>query len=104
ASRDQPMVRDAGVMAAAVVNPSIERANRLVPGNPDLSCDARRLLVEIPTGFDAMLVQDPPLALEWRWSTRRIFESYFARGYRGVDFLLSRSAGRGQYLLALPVP
>ena len=33
-------------------------------------------------------------------STREIFVSYFARGYRAVDFFLARDAGKGQYLLA----
>jgi predicted GNAT superfamily acetyltransferase len=104
ASAGQPMVRDARVMAAPVVNPSSERESRLVPGTADISSDAPRILVEIPMGFDEMLVNDSTLALEWRLSTRLIFESYFRRGYRAVDFLLSRSAGRGQYLLSLPVP
>ena len=86
-------------MAAPVVNPVRESCGRrLAPGDADLTCDEPRLLVEIPTDFDEMLVRDPALALEWRLSTRAIFEAYFARGYRAVDFLLSRSAGRGQYL------
>jgi predicted GNAT superfamily acetyltransferase len=33
-------------------------------------------------------------------TTRRIFETYFSRGYRAVDFFLSREARRGHYLLA----
>jgi predicted GNAT superfamily acetyltransferase len=102
ASKGQPRARDSRVMAAPVVNPSRERGERLVPGDADLSHDAPRVLVEIPTGFDATLAADPGVALEWRLSTRRIFQHYFARGYRAVDFLLSREAGRGQYLLALP--
>ena len=105
ASQGQPqgqvMMRDARVLDAPIVNPSVERANRPTPGAPDLSCDGPRVLVEIPTGFDVMLVDDPSLALEWRLSTRPVFQAYFARGYRAVDFLLSRAAGRGQYLLAL---
>ena len=104
ASMNRPLVRDARVMAAPVVNPSGVLEQTLVPGDVDLTCDEPRLLVEIPTHYDKTLVRDPALALEWRLSTRAIFESYFARGYRAVDFLLSRSAGRGQYLLALPSP
>ena len=56
--------------------------------------------MEIPTGFDRMLAVDPSLALDWRLSTREIFQTLFRRGYRVVDFLLAREAGRGQYLLA----
>ena len=48
-----------------------------------------------------MQIQNPPLALEWRMASRAIFQHYFARGYRAVDFFLSREAGRGQYLLAV---
>jgi len=56
--------------------------------------------VEIPVGYAEMMVQNPPLALEWRMASRAIFQHYFARGYRAVDFFLSREAGRGHYLLA----
>jgi predicted GNAT superfamily acetyltransferase len=95
-----PMVRDSRVLAAPVINPSIERAGWLAPGDPDLVHDGPRLLVEIPTGFDQMLAEEPSLALEWRLTTRHIFQTLFARSYRVVDFLLAREAGRGQYLLA----
>jgi predicted GNAT superfamily acetyltransferase len=47
-----------------------------------------------------MLLRDGGLALEWRMATRAVFQTYFARGYRVVDFFLSRESGRGQYLLA----
>jgi predicted GNAT superfamily acetyltransferase len=101
AADGQPAVRDSRVLAAPVVNPSRELDRRLAPVDADTSRDDPRVLIEIPTGFDAMLASDPALALEWRLTTRRIFQHYFARGYRAVDFLLSRAAGRGQYLLAL---
>jgi hypothetical protein len=29
-----------------------------------------------------------------------MFEEYFAKGYRAVDFVLQREAGFGRYLLA----
>ena len=45
---------------------------------------------------------DPALARQWRMHTREVFQSYFRRGYRAVDFFLSKSAGRGHYLLSLP--
>ena len=74
------------------------------PGSSDLSLESRRILVEIPTGFAEMQVRDSPLALDWRMSTREIFKSYFARGYRAVDFFLAREARKGQYLLSLVSP
>ena len=95
-----PLVRDASVMQAPLVNPSRTGA-WLEPSDGELAYDTRRVLVEIPTGFSDMQAQAPELALRWRMTTRRIFQSYFARGYRAVDFFLSREARRGHYLLAL---
>jgi predicted GNAT superfamily acetyltransferase len=95
-----PVVRDSSVAQAPIVNPSIDAEPWLQPGAADLALDARRLLVEIPVGFSEMLERDRALANDWRLSTRQIFQHYFARGYRAVDFFLAREAGRGQYLLA----
>ncbi|HET7220056.1 MAG TPA: hypothetical protein VFJ02_18495 [Vicinamibacterales bacterium] len=97
----RPIVRDGSLGQAPLVNPSIGTGGPgLRPGTIDLSQDARRLLVEIPCGFSQMLATDVALALEWRLATRAVFEHYFARGYRAVDFFLARDAGRGHYLLA----
>lgn len=98
-----PLVRDASVMQAPLVNPS-RTGSWLEPSDGELAYDTRRVLVEIPTGFSDMQAQAPELALRWRMATRRIFQSYFARGYRAVDFFLSREARRGHYLLALKQP
>ena len=65
----------------------------------DLSVDARRLLVHIPMGFTDMLARNPELALAWRICTRAMFTTYFARGYKAVDFMLDRAGRRGTYLL-----
>lgn len=65
----------------------------------DLDKSDRRVWVEIPTGFTEMQQEEPELALEWRHTTRAVFEAYFARGYRAVDFELHRDHGRGRYLL-----
>jgi predicted GNAT superfamily acetyltransferase len=51
-------------------------------------------------GVAELQLDDPALALEWRLATRAIFQHYFARHYRVVDFFLSRQSGRGHYLLA----
>jgi predicted GNAT superfamily acetyltransferase len=102
ASSGQPIVRDRSVADAPLVNPSRPGGRWTMPGRADVSLDAARLLVEIPVGFSEMLERDPALALDWRMSTREIFQSYFRRGYRAVDFFLSSTAGRGQYLLARP--
>jgi predicted GNAT superfamily acetyltransferase len=96
----RPRMRDSSIAAAVVVNPSRPAGDWLEPGESALDVDATRVLVEIPTEFPDMQARRPGLALEWRMATRRIFQTYFGRGYRAVDFLLSREAGRGQYLLA----
>ena len=72
----------------------------MAPGPPLLDSLADRVLVEIPTDFNAIVARDARLALDWRMTTRSIFKTYFARGYRAVDFFLARESGRGQYLLA----
>ncbi len=66
----------------------------------DLSIEERRVWVEIPVGFTEMQQQAPDRALEWRMQTREIFQTYFARGYRAVDFELRADGGGGRYLLA----
>jgi predicted GNAT superfamily acetyltransferase len=68
----------------------------------DLSIDERRVWVEIPTGFTEMQQRTPDRALEWRMQTRAIFQTYFGRGLRAVDFELMKEEGRGRYLLARP--
>ena len=82
------------------------RANRaahsgewLEPTAIDLSLDAKRISVEIPTGFTQMLSGAPDLALEWRMAARSLFTTYFGRGYCAVEFFLDRPARRGAYLL-----
>jgi predicted GNAT superfamily acetyltransferase len=100
ASDGVALMRDASIAAAPVLNPSIDRGARLAPGPADLRLDDPRLLVEIPVDVSEMLVADPALALQWRLATRTIFQHYFRRDYRVVDFFLSRASGRGQYLLA----
>lgn len=71
----------------------------LEPVDVNLSLDVKRISVEIPTGFTEMLSNAPELALEWRHTTRRIFTTYFARGYRVVEFFLDRPNHKGTYLL-----
>jgi len=70
--------------------------------NLHLNLRAPRLLVEIPPDTDAMRAQDPELSLRWRMQTRRIFQRYFAAGYRVGDFIVPSAAKAGGcfYLLA----
>jgi predicted GNAT superfamily acetyltransferase len=98
-------VRDSGAAEAPLVNPSSGTSSGAIhwrrsrPG--DLDLDARRVWVEIPAGFTEMQRDAPEIALEWRLHTRQVFEAYFARGYRAVDFVWEGAEARGRYLLAL---
>jgi predicted GNAT superfamily acetyltransferase len=95
------LIRDSSVMSAVLVNSAQQKGEWLAPLSPMLDASDRRLLVEIPTDFTEMQRRTPELAMEWRLATRSIFHTYFRRGYRVVDFFLSREARRGRYLLAL---
>jgi predicted GNAT superfamily acetyltransferase len=66
----------------------------------NLAFDDRRVWIEIPTGFTEMQQHAPDRALKWRLDLRQMFETYFAKGYRAVDFVLQREQGFGRYLLA----
>lgn len=81
----------------------VPTANRITAardcGSVDLALDSRRIRIEIPTGFTDMLAEAPDLAMHWRLATRKLFTTYFGRGYRAVDFALDRASGMGSYLL-----
>ena len=66
----------------------------------NLALEDRRVWIEIPTGFTDMQQHAPERALRWRLDLRQMFEAYFAKGYRAVDFVLQRQNGFGRYLLA----
>ena len=90
------VVRAVEAADAPVANQTIEAAKWLRTTAGDLAIDSPRVWVAIPPGFTEMQQEAPELALEWRHHTREIFETYFARGYRAVDFELARR----RYLLA----
>ncbi len=85
---------------APVVNVTAMDGNWREVKSIDLTVDQRRLWIEIPTGFTQMQQQAPERALQWRMHVRQMFQAYFTRGYRAVDFVLQRNAGFGRYLLA----
>jgi chorismate synthase len=92
--------RSHDVSAAPIVNPTALDGQWRTVSSIDLSRDDRRVWIEIPTGFTEMQQQAPDRALQWRMDLRQMFEAYFSRGYRAVDFVLQREAGFGRYLLA----
>jgi predicted GNAT superfamily acetyltransferase len=93
-------LRDHSVVEARRINSVVSAGEWLECGDIDLTLDAPRVAVEIPTGFTDMLGRAPNVALAWRMSTRQIFNTYFGRGYRAVEFFLDRPSGKGTYLLS----
>lgn len=89
---------------AAPVNVTHPAQKWLANSDLFLARDERRLVLEIPMGFTELQREAPALALEWRMQTREIFETYFGKGYRVVDFHLDRPHQRGRYVLAKPEP
>jgi chorismate synthase len=101
--RVQQRLHGAGPLAPVLtVEPAVQvrpAGEWLEPAAIDLALEARRVSVTIPIGFSRMLSESPDLAMEWRMATRGVFTSYFARGYRAVEFFLDREARKGTYLL-----
>jgi predicted GNAT superfamily acetyltransferase len=101
--RVQQRLRGAGPLAPVLtVEPAVQAqpaGEWLEPAGIDLALDARRVSVTIPTGFSRLLSESPDLAMEWRMATRGAFTTYFARGYRAIEFFLDREARKGAYLL-----
>jgi predicted GNAT superfamily acetyltransferase len=97
------VARDASVGEARQVLATRAAGSFRAPdGDPDLDCDEVRLRVELPAGFARMLGEAPDLALAWRHAARRVFHTYFARGYRVVDVDAGPGIERPSYLLARP--
>jgi predicted GNAT superfamily acetyltransferase len=70
------------------------------PGDPALGLEAPMLRVEIPTDFPVARRRDQGVAQAWRAATRETFRTYFGRGYRAVDFVLTAGERlRGDYVL-----
>lgn len=88
------------VAEAPVANVTAIDGDWRVVKSVDLAVSERRVWIEIPTGFTQMQQQAPALALQWRLHVRQMFQTYFSKGYRAVDFVLTRDAGYGRYLLA----
>ncbi|MBM3806991.1 MAG: hypothetical protein FJW22_02235 [Acidimicrobiia bacterium] len=88
------------VAKAPVANRTAIDGEWLRNQHTNLDITERRLWIEIPTGFTEMQRNAPELALEWRLELRELFETYLAKHYRAVDFVLQRDAGFGRYLLA----
>lgn len=59
--------------------------------------EGKLALVEIPSEFNALKEADFPLARDWRFFSREVFETAFAAGYIVTDFI--RDQARSFYVL-----
>ena len=76
--------------------PGLPRPPEHVPPFED-----RLLLAEIPADFMALKSKDFPLARDWRFFTRELFETAFKANYIVTDFIFDQNEGspRGLYVL-----
>ena len=93
-------VTSAEIGSVPTINRTAERGAFRACEALDLAMDAPRLWLEIPVGWTELQRDEPEMAMAWRLQTREVFEAYFARGYRVVDFTVRREDGVGRYLLA----
>ncbi len=66
----------------------------------DLTSEGEVVQAEIPVNVQSIRKENLALAIDWRFKTREIFETYFSRGYVAVDF--SREGQRNLYTLWRP--
>jgi len=74
-----------------------DRGPALCPPEETSSLTGTLLLIEIPSDFPALKAADLPLARDWRFYTREVFENAFATGYLVTDFVHDK--GRCFYVL-----
>ena len=71
------------------------------PGAGEPLPDDRRVVVQIPHDYHALLALDIERARVWRQAARRAFLQYFALGYR-VSAFVPGHGNDARYLLSLP--
>jgi len=88
-----------GISIINSVNLLAENYSTFVSSN--LDNDDKLLLVEIPYSIEKVKEYSLDEALKWRMETRKIFETYFNKGYIAVDFLTEKINGynRSFYVL-----
>jgi predicted GNAT superfamily acetyltransferase len=94
------VARSRDVLDAPVTIATDREGPWLRAGDVRTDLDAPRVLVPVPAEFTRMQQESLAVAQAWRLATRDVFTSYFARGYRAVDFFRNREQGGGLYLLA----
>lgn len=78
--------------------PQVNASNLLQPPEHFAPLEGRLLLTEIPSDFGTLKEIDFALARDWRFFSREVFETAFARGYIVTDFV--HEGTRSFYVLA----
>ena len=78
-----------------LINPTV--AGEPLRPSEETTVEGERILIQIPSDFQALKAADRNLALEWRLCTRALFEEVFAKGYVVTDLLMEGE--RSYYLL-----
>ena len=80
---------------------TFEENNVPIMGEIKLNLRDKLLLLEIPYDFESVKKISLKKALDWRLKSRKIFQTYFNRGYVAVDFLSEEIDGlkRSFYIL-----
>ncbi len=83
---------------AACVLAACPGTEAVIAGEPDLSIDAAKILVAVPSDIQALKARDPACAAAWRAQTRAAMTSYLARGYEVRGFV--RGDDTSDYVLS----
>ncbi|MGQ4891937.1 MAG: GNAT family N-acetyltransferase [Candidatus Njordarchaeia archaeon] len=59
----------------------------------ETSSNDKVLLLELPYDIEGIKKKNLKVAIDWRYATREIFQSYFKRGYYAVEFLTQKMNG-----------
>jgi predicted GNAT superfamily acetyltransferase len=66
--------------------------NKLIPKEVNLELNSDIIAVEIPSNFNELIRNDKEVLIAWRGTTRTVFENYFDKGYKAVDFVIDKES------------
>jgi predicted GNAT superfamily acetyltransferase len=73
-----------------VFETQLER-EKLITKKTNLELVTEHIFIEIPSNFSYLISNEKPTLIQWRNETRRVFENYFKKGYKAVDFIVLKN-------------
>ncbi len=58
--------------------------------NMKMDRDESIIVIEVPSNFIKMKKTNKNLAVKWRFQTRSVFQNYFDKGYKIIDFVIQK--------------